>query len=145
MHIHLKPIDKSNYESIVMLEVTETQEEFVASNMFSLVEAAYDETLTVRGIYNGDIPVGFFMWKKASDLKIEIWRFMVDKSHQKLGIGRKALELALNEIKQDTLINEIEICYDPLNPIAKPFYASFGFKEIGLDDEGEEMLAVILF
>ncbi|MDS0788478.1 LysR substrate-binding domain-containing protein [Proteus vulgaris] len=40
-------------------------------------------------------------------------------------------------------INEIEICYNPLNPVAKTFYSSFGFKETGMDKDGDDMLAVI--
>lgn len=29
------------------------------------------------------------------------------------------------------------------NPVAKDFYSSFGFQEVGLDEDGEDMLAVI--
>lgn len=144
MHIQLKSIDKNNYEAIALLEVSEEQQDFVASNMWSLLQAAYDTRCITRGIYENDTPVGFFMWVKTSAHKTEIWRFMVDKSHQRNGIGREAMAQALNEIKLDQELKEIEICYDPLNPIAKSFYASFGFKETGLDADGEEMLAVIL-
>jgi len=43
-------------------------------------------------------PVGFFMWVKESEIKVSIWRFMVDKNHQQKSIGRAALNLALAEI-----------------------------------------------
>ena len=68
---------------------------------------------------------------------------MVDKQHQQKGIGRRAIALALAEIRQDAGIKQIEICYNPQNPVAKSFYGSFGFIEQGLDDEGEDMLALI--
>jgi diamine N-acetyltransferase len=68
---------------------------------------------------------------------------MVDQRYQKSGIGRAALNLALNEIKTSDKVKEIEICYDPENPVAKNFYSSFGFQEVGLDEDGEDMLAVI--
>ncbi|NBM56685.1 GNAT family N-acetyltransferase [Proteus vulgaris] len=143
MDISLKPITLDNYEEISLLEVEEYQEDYIASNMWSLVEAAYNENYVVRGIYLSDKPVGFFMWVKESPYKIAIWRFMIDKAHQNKGLGREALHIALNEIKQDKTINEIEICYNPLNPVAKTFYSSFGFKETGMDKDGDDMLAVI--
>lgn len=143
MDISLKPITSDNYEEISLLEVEEYQEDYIASNMWSLVEAAYNENYIVRGIYLSDKSVGFFMWVKENPYKIAIWRFMIDKVHQSKGLGREALHIALSEIKQDKQINEIEICYNPLNPLAKNFYSSFGFEEIGLDKDGDDMLAVI--
>lgn len=143
MDISLKRITSDNYEVISLLEVEEHQEDYVASNMWSLVEAAYNENYVVRGIYLSDKPVGFFMWVKENHHKIAIWRFMIDKEHQHKGLGRNALRLALNEIKQNKDINEIEICYNPLNPVAKTFYGSFGFEEIGMDKNGDDMLALI--
>ena len=41
---------------------------------------------------------------------------MVDQRYQQSGIGRVALNLALNEIKASDKVKEIEICYDPENP-----------------------------
>ncbi len=59
------------------------------------------------------------------------------------GIGRIALTLAIEAIKQTPSVKEIEICYNPTNPVAKDFYSSFGFQEIGMDEDGEDMLALI--
>ncbi|WP_019674467.1 GNAT family N-acetyltransferase [Arsukibacterium perlucidum] len=83
------------------------------------------------------------MWVAEAPEKVSIWRFMVDQRFQKTGIGRAALNLALNEIKANDKVKEIEICYDPENPVAKDFYSSFGFQEEGLVEDGEDMLAVI--
>jgi len=68
---------------------------------------------------------------------------MIDKKYQQKGIGRTALSLALNEIKKSPKLKEIEICYNPQNPVAKIFYSSFGFVEIGMSNDGEDMLAII--
>ena len=43
----------------------------------------------------------------------------------------------------DYHVKEIEICYNPKNPVAKEFYSSFGFSEVGMDEDNEDMLAVI--
>jgi diamine N-acetyltransferase len=107
------------------------------------VEAQYNDGYTCRAIYVNDKPVGFIMWVFESPEKVSIWRFMVDQKYQKKGVGRKALELAIKEIKCAPGLKEIEICYDPDNPVAKGFYSSFGFRETGLDQEGDDMLASI--
>ena len=143
MQISLEEINKNNYEAVCDLEVTEAQEDFVACNMWSLVESFYNEGHTSRAIYLGDEPVGFLMWVKESVSKVSIWRFMVDKKYQNQGIGRSALTLAITSIKQTPGVKEIEICYNPKNPVAKNFYSSFGFNEVGLDEDGEDMLSLI--
>ena len=143
MDISLEEIDRSNYEAVCDLDVKVEQEEYVACNMWSLVEAHYNEGHTCRAIYQNNKPVGFFMWVLETAAKVSIWRFMVDKECQNQGIGRAALALAIEEIKSIPHLKEIEICYNPTNPVAKKFYASFGFQEVGLDDDGEDMLALI--
>lgn len=143
MEVTLAAVTKENYEAVCDLDVSAEQEDYVACNMWSLVESFYNDGHTTRAIYLGKEPVGFFMWVKESDSLISIWRFMIDKKHQQKGIGRKALNLALDEIKQTPDISKIEICYNPSNPVAKDFYASFGFTEVGMDDDDEDMIAVI--
>lgn len=143
MNISLEEINSSNYEVVCNLDVTEEQEEYVACNMWSLVEAHYNLGHTCRAIYEDNKPVGFLMWVLENPTKVSIWRFMVDKEFQNKGIGRIALAMAIQEMKVCPHLTEIEICYDPKNPVAKPFYSGFGFQEVGLDEEGEDMLSVI--
>lgn len=143
MDVSLRSVTKGNYEEVCELDVTKEQEGYVACNMYSLVESMFNDGYETRAIYLKEVPVGFFMWVQESNERISIWRFMVDKKYQQKGIGRLALNLALDEIKQAPHLREIEICYDPANPVAKSFYASFGFAEIGMDEDGDDMLAVI--
>ncbi|MGC0119850.1 GNAT family N-acetyltransferase [Pseudoalteromonas piscicida] len=143
MNISLRAIDKQNYEAICDLDVSPEQQDLVACNMFSIVESKFNDGYTTRAIYQDDEAVGMLMWVQESIERISIWRFMVDQQFQQQGIGRKALTLALEEIKQTPNLATIEICYVPSNPVAKAFYASFGFEEIGINEEDGEMLAVI--
>lgn len=143
MKISLHPVTQSNYEAVCELDVTKEQEEYVACNMWSLVESMFNEGYETRAIYLNEVVVGFLMWVYENQEKVSIWRFMVDQKHQQKGIGRIALDLALAEIKLTPNLKTIEICYNPNNPVAKEFYASFGFIEIGMDEDGEDMLAVI--
>jgi len=143
MSIKLEEVTSSNYEAVCDLDVTDAQRGYVASNMCSLVQSHYCEEYTPRAIYQNGHPVGFVMWASETPEKVSIFRFMVDQRYQNAGIGRKALNLALTEIKANDQVKEIEICYDPENPLAKDFYASFGFQEVGLDEDGEDILAVL--
>ncbi|PAJ71630.1 GNAT family N-acetyltransferase [Pseudoalteromonas sp. NBT06-2] len=143
MEVSLRQVTKENYEKVCELDVTKEQEDYVACNMWSLVESTYNEGYETRAIYVEEEPVGFLMWVQESKDKISIWRFMVDKEHQQKSIGRVALNLALVEMKKVSDLREIEICYNPKNPVAKDFYSSFGFSEVGMDEDDEDMLAVI--
>lgn len=143
MEVSLLHVTKENYEAVCDLDVTKEQEEYVACNMWSLVESMFNDGHETRAIYLNGEPIGFFIWVQEAKEKISIWRFMVDQEHQRQGIGRKALSLALEEIKQVPDLKEIEICYNPNNPVAKDFYSSFGFVEVGMDEDGEDMLAKI--
>ncbi|MBE0368374.1 GNAT family N-acetyltransferase [Pseudoalteromonas sp. MMG013] len=143
MTISLRPIDIHNYEAVCDLDVADTQQNYVACNMWSLVEAQFNQGYTTRAIYRNEEVVGFFMWVAQTGHSVSIWRFMIDLKFQQQGIGREALSLALEQIKSLTDVKQIEICYMPSNPVAKAFYSSFGFQEVGMDDEGEDMLAVI--
>ena len=143
MQISLEEINKANYEAVCDLDVHKHQQEYVACNMWSLVEAHYNDGHTCKAIYLNEEPVGFFMWVLETAQKVSIWRFMMDQKYQNKGVGRKALALAIEQIKVIPGLKEIEICYNPNNPVAKEFYSSFGFQEIGLDEDGEDMLAHI--
>jgi diamine N-acetyltransferase len=143
VQVSLNQITKENYEQVCELDVTKEQQDYVACNMWSLVESNFNDGYETRAIYLDKEPVGFFMWVKESKSKISIWRFMIDKAHQQKSIGRMALNLALAEIKEVVGLQEIEICYNPDNPVAKTFYSGFGFSEVGMDDDDEDMLAII--
>lgn len=141
MTISLEDVTSANYEEVCDLDVTEAQQEYVACNMWSLVEAHYNVGHTCKAIYLNNESVGFFMWVQETPTKVSIWRFMVDEHHQNKGIGRQALTMAIEKIKTIAELEQIEICYNPQNPVAKDFYSSFGFEEVGLDED--DMLAII--
>jgi len=144
--IELRTIDKDNWETVVSLSVNESQKAFVASNAYSLAEAAYTEASIPKAIYANGEAVGFIMYEalEADGLigEYNIYRFMIDKHHQNKGIGRKALKLAISTISELPDCKKILICYVPNNEVAKAFYESVGFRELGLDESGE-MVAVI--
>ena len=52
MNIEFKQIDRTNYNECIELNLSEEQKRFVAPNIFSLVQAAYEPHLYPLGIYN---------------------------------------------------------------------------------------------
>ena len=110
MEVSLRQVTKKNYEEVCELDVTNEQEDYVACNMWSIVESKYNDGYETRAIYMKEEPVGFFMWVQESEVKVSIWRFMVDKKHQQKSIGRVSLNLALAEIKEVSGLKEILLC-----------------------------------
>ena len=138
VEIIIRDVDKSNWEDVTDLELEATQEAFVASNAYSLAEAAYEEFCTPKAIYYGELLIGFSMYEslESENLPNEymICRLMIDKDFQKKGYGRAALKKIISIISNIRDCEKIKICYDPKNPVAKRFYSSFGFVEVGIED-----------
>ena len=142
MTVTLRDVTKDNYDLICDLEVSESQEDFVSINAYTLAQAYY-EGFTVQAIYHQEIPIGLIMWTKPLSQKIEIWRLMIDQNYQSQGFGRKALTQAIARIIDEHCVQKIEISYDPTNHLAKEFYRTIGFIERGMDADNEEMLATL--
>lgn len=157
--IHLEKIDQDNVWKILKLKVSSDQEDLVASNTESIVEAylalANGGYAYPFGIYEDDVPVGFVMigygvddgWEdppKVAYGNYSIWRLMIDENFQHRGYGRKALELALDFVRTFPC-GEAEYCYlsyEPENIAAKALYSSVGFTENG-ETDGDELVAVL--
>jgi diamine N-acetyltransferase len=139
--IRLKDVTADNWEAVVDLELDSAQEDLVASNLYSVAESHYDPDARPRAVYAGKRVVGFLMYDvqpaKGKSREASIYRFMIDRRHQGKGYGRAALSKALEEIRAIPGVKRVSIGYMPENPVAGPFYASFGFKEVGRDRDGE--------
>ena len=146
--VHLKEVTAANWRAVVKLKLSETQKELVASNLYSLAESKFDPSARPRAVYAGKRVVGFLMYDVPdaddNDRVAAIYRFMIDREHQGKGYGRAALAKALEEIKAMPGIKKISICYVPENPVAKQFYGSFGFVEVGRDEDHEVIAELAL-
>lgn len=139
--VRLKDITADNWEAVADLELDVSQEDLVASNLYSIAESHYDPDARPRAVYAGKRVVGFLMYDvqpaRGKKLEASIYRFMIDRRHQGKGYGRVALGKALDEIRSIRRVKKVSIRYMPENPVAGPFYGSFGFKEVGKDRDGE--------
>lgn len=142
MNITLREIDQDNYRAIGKLTVADDQKEFVATNPWSLAQSKYEPDLTPLGIYDEDTPVGFLMYEDedygALGRAWSIWRLMIDHTQQGRGYGRAAMELLLTRLRQQTTTHTgIFISFVPENTAAQKLYASLGFEDTGMVEDGE--------
>lgn len=147
MKCELKEVTIDNFYEVIELELDQEQRKYISSNLYSIAESKFYSAYKPRAIYYDGRVVGFLMYEKR-DLcenlgEYNIFRFMLDRNHQGKGIGRKAMELALAEIKANGAVEKISICYVPTNPVAKDFYGSFGFVEVGVDEVTGEVIAEV--
>ncbi|WP_406241957.1 GNAT family N-acetyltransferase [Tissierella carlieri] len=131
-------IDSENFWEIIKLKVTKQQEEFVASNTFSIAQSKVQPECIPLSIYNDETPIGFLMYCIDSiDKEYWIYRIMIDIKYQSKGYGRQAMELLINRIKEDKEHHVIFISFEPENEWAKALYESMGFTPDGRVVEGE--------
>lgn len=146
MSITLRPVTADNFDEVACLPLLADQRAYLAGNAYSIAEASFFPHLVTRAVYAGERPIGFMMYAKPApgddSGEFGIWRFMISSDHQGKGYGRKALELLITEMRTHTGVRRISISYLPQNERAGRFYASFGFHETGIDEDGE-MVAVL--
>jgi len=138
--VTLKLVTRRNWEAVVDLELAPAQRDLVADNAYSLAESKFDPAACPRAIYAGKRVVGFLMYDiSKGKKKALIYRFMIDRAHQGKGYGGAALAAAIKEIARVPGVRKVAISYMPGNRVARKFYAGFGFREVGRDEDGEMM------
>ena len=142
MKISLRPVTLDNFDAVVDLPLHPHQEDWLASNDYSIAEASLNPALRTHAIYGDERVIGFVLYRApqpgdAEPGSYQIWRLMIDASLQGQGYGRQALEQVLREITADPATQTIHICYMPDNDASRRFYASLGFEERGVDEDGE--------
>jgi diamine N-acetyltransferase len=138
--IEFREITRDNWRDCVQLKVAEPQRRFVASNVFSLAEAAYEPGCVPLGVYDGDTLVGFVMYQSQDYGLSKLWfiaRLMVGEAYQGKGYGRAAMEALLARLKAIPGYNAILISFIPDNAVAQKLYMSLGFVDTGEIDDGE--------
>jgi len=140
--IHLREVNTGNLREILHLKVASSQENLVAPNAVSIAQAYFQrESAWFRGIYDGDMPVGFVMLDDKPEVpSYTLWRFMIDAAHQRKGYGRRALELIFAYVKGRPGATQIfTSCVDKAGGPG-PFYEGLGFTYTGALDEGERVM-----
>ena len=141
--IRIKDIDAENVFDVCELTTNQNgigtiMEEYLCCNAVSIAEAKYFSEMFPNAIYNNNVPIGFFMYKRTEEKPdtATLCRFMIDYRFQHKGIGKKAFEHILRGLKIQG-VRKVILMIDDTNIIAKKLYLSFGFQFTGKIDKDE--------
>lgn len=138
--MRLEPIDKSNWEEAAALQVRVEQADFVAPNVWSIAESQFYEWTRPRAIYDDATMVGFLVYgRDPEDREYWLYRFMIDQRYQGRGLGKRALQALIAEIRGLPGSRGISVGYQPDNAVAERMYFSAGFKPAGMAAWGERV------
>ena len=140
--VKLVKINENNYQECLDLKVSDEQENFVASNEYSLAQAwVFYDTAYPFAVYAHDKMVGFVMMGYYAEKGIyDIWRFMIDKRYQKMGYGKAALKLSIEYLIREFHVGEIYLSFEPSNTAAERLYSAAGFERTGDMEDGEVVM-----
>ncbi len=136
--LSLAPIGPDNWKQAVLLttdpeRLNPLDQQWVTSNAFSLLQAAYDPAWTCRLVCSDGKPVGFAffgLWEERGNVPL-LCRYMIDVDCQGRGLGAQALPLVLGEMYTLYGPREIYLTVEPENVRAVRLYERFGFRPTG--------------
>ena len=138
--VSLREVTADTVRMICRLDVSEEQKHFVAPNAVSIAQAYFEPKAWFRAIYADETPVGFVMLFDDPDEPLYfLWRYMIDVRYQKLGFGKKAMDLLLEYVRSRPAAKEMTLSCHPGEDGPEPFYRRYGFTPTGrmLGDEAE--------
>lgn len=139
--VTLREITADTVRAICNLKVAEEQQKFVAPNAASIAQAHFSGSAWFRAIYADDAPVEFAMLDDQPDKpEYFLWRFMIDARYQRMGFGRKALELLIAHVRTRPNAAEFLTSVEQGEGGPQPFYEKLGFVATGECEDGEAVL-----
>lgn len=154
--VRLVDVDASNVHELRLLMTHRSQERFVSPMAVSLADAlrpaAYNgaETLAIPFAIVADHEiVGFAMIATAAgqpqgpDNEPELWRLLIDRRHQRRGVGVRALRAVVAECRRmgaDALV----LSWGEGRGSPRPFYERAGFVPTGRMIDGEVQARLVI-
>ena len=130
---------KERAREFLLLDVNENQKNLVASVAQSYSDALFPPEdpngpplVWIRGVLRNSQPAGFVMCADQTEQQKDpwLWRLLVDKSHQGVGVGTFALT-AVIERYRELGMQRVLTAWHPEEGNAGDFYKRFGFIETG--------------
>ena len=116
-HVSLRPVTRANVRAGCELELAD------------------EPGAMLRAICLGERPVGVLLVAVETSTPYRV-RFMVAAGHQRAGIGRRAVELLLDELRVAGW-KELETSFHPGADGAAGFWVRRGFRESGRELHGD--------
>lgn len=141
----LQEVTRENWFACAKLSVNAHQEDYVASNVFTIAESKFEPHHQLRAICNGERVVGMLAFcheDDPEDLELYwIFRLLIDSDHQRQGYAAHAMRLALEEIRLRGG-TRVRTMHKPNNTAASALYEGLGFKPVGYLDDGDKLLEI---
>jgi len=140
--VTLREITADTLPTIIALEVSESQQRYIASNAVSIAEAHFDPGAWFRAVYSDDLPVGFVMLfdptmpgaiptDPIEPTDMFLWRLMIDRRYQRSGLGRRTLDLVRQHVSGLGRFRRLLSSFVPGPEGPEGFYLSYGFTKTG--------------
>lgn len=151
--IQLEELDYDTSFEAWRLKTHKTQEQFVCPMPESFADALFPETyeghpLTpwLRGVRADGEMVAFVMLAEPNEHHPDpyLWRLLVDRIHQRRGIGKMTLDLVAHQCRNEWHADRLLTSWTEGRGSPEPFYLAYGFEKTGriVDDETEGVLAL---
>lgn len=132
--IRIKAVNAQNLLDVCELTTNRdgTTEEHSCCNAISIAEAKYNAEMYPNAIYNNNVLIGFFMYKRTEEQAETaiICRFMIDDRFKQKGLEEKAIEQILRGLKIQG-VKKVILITDNFNESIKTLFLYFGFRFTG--------------
>ena len=136
--IHLANIDETNFFAARALALREGQRRFLDSPVGILARGYVyrDRRARVLAVAAEDTVVGLLLVKDMDEEPAcyDLQQFMIDVRFQGQGYGRAALELLLDDLRQERKYDDVEVCVHRDNDTALALFTGAGFLDTGYVD-----------
>ena len=137
--IRLADVTEENWLAGASLSVREDQKDFLAPAIGILARGYVYRSCGARVyvIENDDTIVGAALVREftCEPLGYDLQQFMIDRRYQGRGFGSRALDLILNELKEENRWDHVEVCVKKKDTEAIRLYEKHGFRDSGYVDE----------
>ena len=149
MTVSLKEVTRGTVRAVCKLDAGDGATQ-VAPNAVSIAEAPFCHEAWFRAIYDDDVLVGFVMLydptlaQDPEEPDFFLWRLMIDKAHQRKGLGHMAVNLLIDYVRTRPGAKKLLVSHMSKADALARFYASFGFVHTGREEDGEKVMALEL-
>ncbi len=143
--VELVELTADNHRQALALATHHSQEALVAPMGVSLANMAFPAVVNghpivpwARGVVGDGEWVGFVLMTARTEHHPEpyLWRFLIDRLHQRRGIGRRVLDQVIEQVRSEGATS-LRVHWGESRGSPRPFYEGFGFKPTGRISDGE--------
>ena len=139
--VTLHAVTSDNWRDVAALQVTESQQAFVAEPSYYLALCCYGDDWRPLAISTDGRVIGFMMWAvDETDGSCWLGGILIDQAYQRQGYGRQAVRAAIVTLSEADGYEDFALSYHPSNAAARHLYETLGFEETG-EWEGDEIVA----